>query len=78
MGDKFILTDAEWRARLSPEAYDVLRRHGTERPFSGCFLGSHDAGTGRGRHAPRGGIASLEAPRVARRLPLPSPCSTLD
>ena len=45
MADKLVLSDAEWRARLSPEAYDVLRRHGTERPFSGCFLGTQDAGT---------------------------------
>jgi peptide-methionine (R)-S-oxide reductase len=45
MADKLLLTDAEWRARLSPEAYDVLRRHGTEHPFAGCFVATHDAGT---------------------------------
>src|ERR1700742_3600054 len=26
--------DAEWKQLLSPEQYDVLRKHGTERPFS--------------------------------------------
>ncbi len=45
MTKKLILSDEEWRARLSPEAYQVLRRHGTERPGSGCFLGTHEPGT---------------------------------
>lgn len=30
----FQLTDAQWREKLAPEAYDVLRKHDTERAFS--------------------------------------------
>lgn len=33
-GDKVVLTDAQWRARLSPEAYTVMRHDGTEHAFS--------------------------------------------
>lgn len=44
MPEKLILSDDEWRKRLSPEEYDVLRRHGTERPGAGCFLGTHERG----------------------------------
>lgn len=45
MRKKLVLSDEEWRARLSPEAYQVLRHHGTEPPGSGCFLGTHEPGT---------------------------------
>jgi peptide-methionine (R)-S-oxide reductase len=45
MPGKLVLTDAEWKSRLSPEEYEVLRGHGTERPFTGCFLGTHAPGT---------------------------------
>ena len=45
MADKLILSDEEWKARLSPEEYQVLRKHGTERAFAGCFVGTKDKGT---------------------------------
>ena len=38
-------TDAEWRTILTPEQYDVLRGHGTERPGSCALLREHRAGT---------------------------------
>ncbi|MGV8997346.1 MAG: peptide-methionine (R)-S-oxide reductase MsrB [Parvibaculaceae bacterium] len=38
-------TDAEWKAQLSAEAYDVLRHEGTEAPFSSPLNSEHRAGT---------------------------------
>jgi peptide-methionine (R)-S-oxide reductase len=43
--DRVVLSDAEWRARLSPEAYDVLRHEGTEMPFSSPLDHEKRAGT---------------------------------
>jgi peptide-methionine (R)-S-oxide reductase len=40
-------SEEEWRAELSPEQYDVLRRSGTERPWSGKYVNNHDDGTYR-------------------------------
>jgi peptide-methionine (R)-S-oxide reductase len=44
VGDALPTTDAEWRARLTPEQYKVLRRAGTERPFSGRYVDTDDDG----------------------------------
>jgi peptide-methionine (R)-S-oxide reductase len=32
--EKIYRTDAEWKKRLTPEQYDVLRKEGTERPYT--------------------------------------------
>lgn len=37
-------TDEEWRKELEPEQYDVLRCSATERPFTGKYWNTKDAG----------------------------------
>ena len=43
-GGRVELSDEEWRARLSPERYAVLRQKGTEPAWSGALLDVHDPG----------------------------------
>jgi len=42
---EFTLTDDEWRKRLSPQAYAVLRHEATETPFTSPLNEEHRAGT---------------------------------
>lgn len=42
--EKIKKTDAEWRAQLSPEQFEVARHKGTERPHSGKYAANHDDG----------------------------------
>jgi peptide-methionine (R)-S-oxide reductase len=44
---RVVKTDAQWRKQLSPLAYDVTRRAGTERAFTGPLLAEHRKGVFR-------------------------------
>jgi peptide-methionine (R)-S-oxide reductase len=41
---KITKSDAEWRKELTPEQYQVTRKHGTERAFTGEHWNNHEAG----------------------------------
>jgi peptide-methionine (R)-S-oxide reductase len=47
MPKKVLKTDAEWRAALTPEQFQVCRRKGTERPFTGEYYASKEKGVYR-------------------------------
>ena len=44
MADEVKKTDAEWRAQLSPEQFEVCRNKATERPFSGKYIHCKETG----------------------------------
>lgn len=45
--ERLDLPEQEWRKRLKPEQYHVLREAGTERAFTGRYWNNHDAGAYR-------------------------------
>lgn len=47
MTEKLELTDAEWQDRLTDEQYEILRRKGTERAFTGAYTDEHSPGVYR-------------------------------
>ena len=42
--EKVVKTDAEWKAQLSPEQYEITRHAGTERAFTGKYWNNHERG----------------------------------
>ena len=44
MTDKLSMTDADWREKLTPEQYHILREKGTERAFTGKYDKNKEAG----------------------------------
>ena len=43
--EKVVKSEQEWREQLTPEQYEILRNHGTERPFTGRYVDTKEDGT---------------------------------
>ena len=44
MGRMTVLDEAQWKKKLTPEQFQVLREGGTDRPFTGKFYKHHETG----------------------------------
>ncbi|CAG0964790.1 Peptide methionine sulfoxide reductase MsrB [Geobacteraceae bacterium] len=47
MKKKIVKSDAEWCKELTPEQYEITRRKGTERAFTGAYWDCHEEGVYR-------------------------------